>query len=170
MRSLLPWGRDERRHVPTLPQDETFSPFLTLHREMNRLFDDMFTRFETGLPAQTGAGLGWPKIEATEDDKALRITAELPGVDEKDVEVVLDNDVLTIRGEKKSAIEDKDRHYSECYYGRFERLIPLPAAIEEDKLEATFKNGVLSVVLPKAPGQVGRGKRIPINRSEDAKH
>lgn len=92
----------------------------------------------------------------------MTVTAELPGLDEKDVEVELTNGVLAIRGEKKTETEDKDRRFSERFYGRFERHIPVED-VEEDKVSASFKNGVLAVTLPKSPNALRDVKRIAIN-------
>lgn len=90
------------------------------------------------------------------------MTAEVPGMEEKDIEVLLDDGVLTLRGEKRSETEDKDRRFSERYYGRFERRIPLGYEIEEDKIDACFKNGILSVTLPKTAKAQSQAKRIAI--------
>ncbi|WP_134495552.1 Hsp20/alpha crystallin family protein [Microvirga pakistanensis] len=171
MRDLIPWGRSERSMVPSTLRGEEISPFMTLHREMNRLFDDMFNRFEPGMPSLLGRMPGWPNIEAVETDKDVRISAELPGMDEKDIEVLVDEDVLTIRGEKKAETEDKERRFSERYYGRFERVIPLPFAVEDDTVEASFNNGVLTVTLPKSAKAQEKAKRIPVNgKAKGAKH
>jgi len=91
------------------------------------------------------------------------VTAELPGLEEKDVEIQVDDDVLTISGEKRSEIDDKDRRYSERYYGRFERRIALPAEVDEDRANASFRNGVLTVTLPKTERARQNVKRIPIS-------
>ena len=88
----------------------------------------------------------------------------MPGLDEKDVEVELADGVLTIRGEKQTESEDKDRLFSERYYGRFERRIPVDE-VEQDKVAASFKNGVLTVALPKLPTAQRKTKRIAINRT-----
>ncbi len=170
MRDLIPWGRSERTSsVPESYRGDEVSPFLALHREMNRLFDDMFSRFETGMPSLLGRR-GWPSIEAVETDKDVRVSAELPGMDENDVEVLVDEDVLTIRGEKKAETEDKERRVSERYYGRFERIIPLPFAVEQDKIAASFNNGVLTVTLPKSEKAQEKAKRIPVNAKGKMKH
>jgi HSP20 family protein len=170
MRDLIPWGRNERSTVPSTMRGEEMSPFLTLHREMNRLFDDVFSRFEGGMPSLLGRMPSWPSIEAVETDKDVRVSAELPGLDEKDIEVLVDEDVLTIRGEKKAETEDKERRFSERYYGRFERVIPLPFAIEQDKVEASFNNGVLTVTLPKSAKAQEKAKRVPIDPKGKNKH
>ncbi len=163
LRDLIPWSRDARSSVPSVFRSDEGDPFLTLHREMNRLFDDVFSRF--GAPSVFGRGT-WPSIEIVPSDKEVTVTAELPGMEEKDVEVLLDQDVLTIRGEKKAETEDRERRFSERYYGRFERVIPLPFEVDEDRAEASFKNGVLTVTLPRSPKAQEKAKRIPINGKE----
>lgn len=163
MRNLIPWGRFHQ--APSRFRDEN-DPFMTLHREMNRLFDDIFRGFESAPSGSTGRA-GWPSVEVTESDKDIRISAELPGLDEKDVEVLMNEGILTIRGEKRSEMEDKGRTFSERYYGRFERRIPLAWEIEEDKVEASFRNGVLTVILPKSAKAAAQVKRIAINTSTD---
>ncbi len=84
-------------------------------------------------------------------------------MDEKDLELFLDSGFLTLRGEKKSETEDRNRRVSERYYGRFERQIPLPVEVQEDKINASFKKGVLTVTLPKSAQAADRVKRIPIS-------
>ena len=167
LRDLITWGRDQ----PSVPsrRAEEVSPFLTLHREMNRLFDDVFNNFGSfGAPSAFGRMPAWPSVEVVQSDKDVRVSAELPGLDEKDVEVLVDDDVLTIRGEKKSETEDKDRRFCERYYGRFERVIPRPLAVEEDRAEASFNNGVLTVTLPKSAKAEDKAKHIAIGRKSDA--
>jgi HSP20 family protein len=106
--------------------------------------------------------MGWPNIELDETDKEVKVVAELPGLDQKDVNVELANGVLTISGEKKSETEDKERLFSERYYGRFERRIPVDE-VEQDKVAASFNNGVLTVTLPKSSTAQQKVKRIAIN-------
>lgn len=139
-------------------------PFFSLHREMNRLFDDFFHDFDAPmLPRGFGAaGSNWPNVEISDSEKELRVTAEVPGMEEKDIEVLLDDGVLTLRGEKKGETEDKDRKFSERFYGRFERRIPVGADIQEEKVKASFTNGVLSVTLPKNEKAQAKAKRISI--------
>jgi HSP20 family protein len=165
IRDLIPWSRQENRLPATVSaeQDRGDHPLLSLHREVNRLFDDVFRGF--GVPSLGGLdrGLSWPNLELGETDKEVRIIAELPGLDEKDVDITLEEGVLTLRGEKKSEVEDKDRGYTERSYGRFERRIGLPRGIERDKASATFKNGVLTVVLPKSEAANENVRRIPVN-------
>jgi HSP20 family protein len=172
MRDLIPWGRNQQT-TPSRYRDED-DPFMTLHREMNRLFDDVFRSFDMaplGSLGGIGRMAGWPHVEVAETDKDVRISAELPGLEEKDVEVLMGDGVLTIRGEKKSAIEDTERAFSERSYGRFERRIPLAWDVEEDKIDASFRNGVLTVTLPKSAESKPNVKRIAVNRAgEETKH
>jgi HSP20 family protein len=169
MRDLIPWGRSQQT-TPSRYRDEG-DPFMTLHREMNRLFDDVFRGFDMAPFGGVSRMASWPHVEVVDNDKDVRISAELPGLEDKDVEVLIGEGVLTIRGEKKSAIEDKERAFSERTYGRFERRIPLAWEVEEDKIEASFKNGVLTVTLPKSAESRSEVKRIAVNRaSEETKH
>lgn len=157
MRDLIPWGRSR---MPA--RSEETSPFFTLHREMNRLFDDAFRSFGLGRPFADG-GLAWPSVEISDDGKEVRVTAELPGLDEKDVEIDIDDGVLVIRGEKHTEIDDKDRRYSERSYGRFERRMALPGDVDEDRARASFKKGVLTVTLPRSERARQNIRRVPIN-------
>jgi HSP20 family protein len=104
----------------------------------------------------------WPSVEVSDSEREVRISAEIPGLSEKDVELTVHDGVISIRGEKKSETEDKDRGYSERWYGRFERRIALPSGVEEEKAEASFRDGVLTVTLPKS-AEATSVRRIPIN-------
>ena len=166
IRDLIPWSN--RGRDISVRRGEDTNPFLTLYREMNRLFDDVFRGFDLapfGADRMVDRALaGWPNIEVSETGKEVKVTAELPGLDEKDVEVELANGMLTIRGEKRTETEDKDRLFSERFYGRFERRIPVDE-VEPDKVAASFKNGVLSITLPKSPTAQQNVKRIAINET-----
>lgn len=168
VRDLIPWGRDtSSSQAPAVYREEDRNSFLSLHREVNRLFDDVFRSFDRNLPAfdsLASFGRWWPSVEITETEKEIRITAEVPGVEEKDIELVLDDGVLTLRGEKRSETEDKDKdkQFSEHFYGRFERRIPVGREIVEDEINARFRNGVLSLVLPKTEKAQSKVKRIAI--------
>jgi HSP20 family protein len=169
MRDLIPCGRNQQT-TPSRYREEG-DPFMTLHREMNRLFDDVFRGFDMVPLGSMSRMAGWPQVEVVESDKDIRVSAELPGLDDKDVEVLMHDGVLTIRGEKKSEFEDKERAFSERHYGRFERRIPLNREIEDDKVDASFRNGVLTVILPKSAQAATQVKRIPINHAgEETKH
>jgi HSP20 family protein len=145
LKSLIPVGRG--RSVAA-------NPFVSLQREIDRLFDD-FTR---GFPtiADTGPAKLMPSIDVAETDKEIEITAELPGLEEKDVEINLSDNLLTIRGEKKTEKEQKDKNYRvvERSYGSFERTLELPEGVNADAIKANISKGVLKVTAPKpAPAQ-----------------
>jgi HSP20 family protein len=165
VRDLIPWGRDNGNRIPAIYRDGDRDPFLSLHREVNRLFDDVFRSFDGGLPSLarfSGNGQRWPSVEISDGEKEVRVIAEIPGMDEKDIEVLLEDGELTLRGEKRSETEDKDRQFSERFYGRFERHVPLGYEVEKDKVDARFKNGVLTVTLPKSERAQSQAKRIEI--------
>jgi HSP20 family protein len=105
---------------------------------------------------------GWPRLELSETDKAVTVSAELPGLSENDVQVEIASGVLSIRGEKKAERKDEAKFVSERYYGSFERQIALEG-VEEDKAKADFKNGVLTVTIPKSERPNPNVKRIAIN-------
>ena len=154
---LIPWNRNRG----ALARRETRDPFLTLHREVNRLFDDMWRGFDAfDAPSMMATGSSWPAVDLEENDKNLVLSVELPGMSEKDVDVSFVDQSIVLRGERKAEHTDAERRTSERYYGRFERRIPLDVDIEADKAKAEFRNGILTVTLPKSPqAQV---KAIPI--------
>lgn len=164
VRDLVPWNRGNNQ-APTAFRGEDVDPFLSLHRNVNRLFDEVFRGFDA--PSAFGRTMprtgSWPSVECSENDKEIRVTAEVPGLAEKDIEVLLEDGVLMLRGEKTADTENKDRQFSERYYGRFERRIALGREIEEDSVAATFKNGVLTITLPKTEKAQASAKRIAIN-------
>lgn len=164
VRDLVPWGRNAVGQAPGVFRDGGRDPFLSLHREVNRLFDDVFRGFGSDLPALGGAsfGGGWPSVEISDGESQVKVTAEVPGLEEGDIEVLLGDGVLTLRGEKRSETEDKDRQFSERFYGRFERRIPLGYEVQEDKADAQFRNGVLTVTLPKSDKAQSQVRRVPI--------
>ena len=159
IRDLIPWTKNQELTTSR----ESFDPFLTLHREMNRLFDDVFRGFGGANMSPLMEGrFNWPKVELSDNEKTLVISAELPGMTEKDVQIEIANGVLTIRGEKKAERNGEGKYFTERYYGAFERQIPLDN-VQEDKAEASFKNGVLTVSLPKSDKPREGVKRIAIH-------
>lgn len=127
-------------------------PFTALTREMDRLFEEMTRSF--GLPRTAeGEVVLVPRVDVKETENAVVVQAELPGVSEQDVEVEFADGVLTIRGEKKQEREEKDKGYyvMERRYGTFMRRIAVPIEVDEDRIEAEFDRGVLTVTLPKKP-------------------
>jgi len=156
--------RSGREKGELLPSREIWEPFGSLRRDMERLFEDFSRDFGWGPPAAAG-GMA-PMVDVSETDSEIKIEAELPGVDEKDVEVVLSNGRLTIKGEKKQEKEEKkkDYHMVERSYGSFARSIALPFEADTDKIKATFAKGVLNVTVPKPPEVKAKEKRIAIGK------
>lgn len=159
MRHLVPWSFRERS-VPASRDEE--NPFSLLQQEMNNLFDNFFTGFDL-QPFETVPGAFSPQIDVSENDRGITVTAELPGMEEKDIEVSVNRDSLTIKGEKKDKREDKGRdyHLMERSYGNFSRTVPLSMEVDRDKIEAAFKKGVLRVTLPKT-ARAAEEKKIRI--------
>ena len=157
LRDLTP--RNNGSRDLSIPRNDP-NPFLAFHREMNRLFDDAFRSFD--ITPFSSRAIGWPSVEVNETDKAVTVLAELPGLQEKDVTVELRDGLLTISGEKKSETEEKERRFSERFYGRFERSIPIDD-VDQDKVDASFKDGVLTVTLAKLPAEQQKVRRIAIN-------
>jgi HSP20 family protein len=157
---LLPWKRSE--NVPARREEE---PSMTaLQREMNQIFDEFLTR-SWGAPLSRFEGRFTPRVNVEERDDEIEITAELPGMEAEDVDLTLTDDALTISGEKREEKEEErgNYHYMERSYGSFRRSIPLPGTVDADEVDATFKNGVLTITMPKvaAKGQ----KKISVSSS-----
>lgn len=138
----------------------------------DRVLADPFSALTHGWPDIAGLDRWYgdfspakfaPSIDIADEKKHLRITAELPGLEEKDVDLTVQEGVLVIRGEKKlENVTEEDGYYrTECSYGSFERAIPLPVEVDAERAEATFKRGVLTVRLPKVGGETAR-RQIPI--------
>ena len=141
-------------------------PFRTLFQEVQKTFEDFsrrspFARFSSDVLS--------PRIDVAESKDAIEVTAELPGVDEKDVDVTLADDVLTIRGEKKSEREEQDKdknwHVVERSYGSFSRAIPLPFEADPTKVEAKFDKGILQIHLPKPQEATKKEQKIEIKKT-----
>ncbi len=147
--NLIPWKREKK--VPV--QRESAQPIDVFQHDMNRLFDEFFGRSFGLAPEWFGESAGSfnPSVDIVETDKDIQVSAELPGMTEKDIEVTLSGDVLTISGEKKEEREEKDKNYHriERSYGAFHRSVTLPAEVNGDKVAASFNKGVLTITLPK---------------------
>jgi len=144
LRSLIPSGNGGTRTNPSA------NPFGFLHREIDRLFEDFTRGLDAGGQAQVNLV---PSIDVTENEKEIVITAEMPGLERKDVEISVEDEVLTIRGEKKveSQQDDKNKnyHFTERSYGMFYRVLQLPPGVDPSKIQATMSNGVLKIAIPK---------------------
>lgn len=171
-RSLLPFFS---RNWSLSRSNEDTDPFMGFRREMNRVFDDAFRGFGRGfgMPSLLGPAFGFgrmpmgtlmPQIDVSESEHEIQVTAELPGIDEKDVEVILADDMLTIRGEKKAEHEQKDRdyHLMERSHGTFSRSLPLPFAADPSQVKAAFKSGVLTVTIQKPKEVLEKQHRIEV--------
>lgn len=142
-------------------------PVVSLHRDLDRFFDDFRRSF--GLPEASWdrglSGVLSPQIDVVEADGQVRVEAELPGLSEKDIEVRYNDGVLTITGSKSSETADSEGrwHVRERAYGQFRRDIPLGGNVQEDGIDATYKNGILTVTLPKSEDSADTVKRIPVH-------
>jgi HSP20 family protein len=167
--------------VPVKIEEKTPSlvpqaPLESLREEVDRLFDEFgqgfwrspFRRSLSALepfwPQRLTWGIAAPAVDIVEGDKAYEVTAELPGMDEKNIEVKVANGGLTIKGEKQEHKEEKEKNYylSERRYGSFERYFRIPEGVDTDKIEASFKKGVLTVNLPKKPEAQKPEKKIEV--------
>ncbi|MFP5307203.1 MAG: Hsp20/alpha crystallin family protein [Gammaproteobacteria bacterium] len=164
----------ERARVPA-PAAKAWHPLENLRREIDRAFDDFsrgfwrspFTRTGFDLEPFWTRELSWgamPVVDIVEKDKQYEIEAELPGMDENNIEISLSNGTLTIKGEKQEEKEEKKRNHflSERHYGSFERAFRVPAGVDADRIEATFAKGVLKVALPKTAEAQKKEKKIAI--------
>lgn len=186
IKDLIPWARGGSS--PEGKGHETH-PVAQLQDEMNRAFESFWSRMNQSMPgfarSETGAsgtdvpsagnggfgfgyGFPWngamPRADVVETGEGIEVTLELPGLDEKDIEVSLTDDVLSVKGEKKVEREDSKKGFylSERSYGAVHRSIPLPPGVDTKKAEATFRNGVLTVKLPQSEEARSRVRRIDV--------
>jgi HSP20 family protein len=156
LKSLVPWRSSQTQ---PMTREGYYDPFVSFRREIDRMFDDFF---DMGRHSVAGAGGMMPAVDVEESDKQLVVTAELPGVTEKDIQVELTGDVLSIKGEKKSETESGNGHRKERRYGSFERTIQLPFEVKEGDIDAKFNNGVLTIRLPKQEDMQRSTRRIEV--------
>lgn len=159
--AIVPWKRSEDRSLSERGSD----PFSHLRNQINRVFDDFWgdswpTQRREGFPVGF-----WPQVDVTETDNEIKVCADIPGVEAKDIDVSVENGTLTIKGEKKHEQEEEKKgvYRIERSYGAFERAIDLPAEVDELKARAEFKEGVLRLTLPKRPGTESHRKKIPVS-------
>ncbi len=164
IRDLIPV---RRRPGPIVRRSEALPAWDAFHHEIDRLFDGLFEEF--GLPAPwqpagSERSAGRPAVNIAESDTEVTVTAELPGVEEKDLSLELDGDRLTLRGETRRETEHKDRRWTtvEHVSGSFHRVVQLPAEVREEGAKASFRRGILTVTLPKVAPQDAKRKLIPI--------
>lgn len=158
--SLIPWRNKQEGQSLSRPETN-ISRFRS---EMDRLFDRFFqTPWDFDLPELFGRQDAWgPRIDLAESDKEVTVRVELPGVDPEDVDINVSGNVLTLHGEKKQEHEEKkqDYHYMERRYGSFHRSVQLPNSVDADKVDATYKKGILTVTLAKRPEALPRKIKV----------
>jgi HSP20 family protein len=162
---LIPWNKN--RALAARRQD-VLDPFQMLRRDIDRVFGDFLTdwtrpdRTLSMFDRQMGSFM--PEIDVKETENEFRVTADLPGMDEKDLEVTFVDGALSIKGEKREEHEEEkgDVYHAERRYGAFERMIPLSSDIDLSKAKATFKKGVLKITLPKTENARSNRKTIPV--------
>lgn len=166
MSRIIPW---KKKSDQALARREDEHPFDRLHREMNELFESFFDDEPrpfgmTRWPMERKSFSIEPSFEVSETDDAVQVAAELPGMDEKDIEITLDRRTLIISGEKKEEHEEKKKNtvFSERRYGSFQRMLTVPDGIDEAHVKASFKKGILKLELPKKPEARGNVKKIAI--------
>lgn len=155
---LIPWARKDDIRASKREED---NPIATLQREMNHVFESFWSRI---------GNLDWPwssgeaKSDMVETDNAIEISVELPGMEMKDIEVTVNDDMLSVKGEKKIERQEEKKGYylSERSYGVIYRTIPLPPGVDSEKAQASFKNGVLTIRLPQTPEAKAKVKRIDV--------
>jgi HSP20 family protein len=161
MRDLIPWGTSKGSEIAKRDDD---NPVFSLQRDVNRMFEDFWKRFDQPFGAIGRGDSSGPQTDVAETDSALEVSIELPGLDRNEVDVSLTDSALTIKGEKEREREEskKGYHLSERSYGSFYRSIPLPSGVDTDKASAEFKNGVLTVTLPKTQEALSNVKKIEV--------
>ncbi len=159
-------GKDMTRQEGRLPVRRGEGPLFSLWSQIDRLFDDFAHGFSMRpfRALEEKLGVFAPSIDVSEDEKTVFVKAELPGMDEKDIDVSITRDVLTISGEKKEEQEEKKKNYyrMERSFGSFRRVVALPEGIDSEKAQAEFGKGVLTVTIPKTKEAQAAGKKIPI--------
>lgn len=166
VKNLIPWKRKKHAVEVLKPFDE--DPTFNLTRGMSDMVNQFFRRFDAGLDSpllrpEAGFG-GLPQVDVAETENEVTVSADLPGLDEKDIKVSLDGDLLTLRGERRHEHEEKKEHYRcmERSYGSFHRSVVLPEGIDRDHVKATFNKGVLTVRITKMPGAKSSLRHIPV--------
>jgi HSP20 family protein len=159
VRNLVPWRRGRRDLTQPASFEDVPSVF-GLHRQVNRLFDDFVRDFDN--PFRNGFATDWPAMEVVDDEKEAKVIAELPGLEEKDIDLSLREGVLTIRGEKSRKSDGAT--YSERWHGQFARSVNLGPDIDTEKVKASFDRGILTVTLQRRQDPSSDSKKIAINK------
>jgi len=162
-------AEQDKTPVPASSSSRSLDPFSAFRSEMDRVMDSFFGgRSLFPMPSfnvpdlRIGDVALVPQVDVKEDDKAITVTAELPGLTEKDIEVTLEDGVLTLKGEKREEKTDAAAKITERRYGRFLRSFRLPDGIDEDRVAASVDKGVLHITVPKNPKAAPKARSIPI--------
>ena len=187
LKKLAPWNwfKKEEEIEHSIPVKHTekggyyperyYDPTLSIHRDIDRLFDQFFRGF--GMPASSRSGM-WPSlgdsglikpnIDLSASEREYLLTVEIPGVNEKDVAIDIKGSTMTVKGEKRQEKEEKEKNYYriERSYGSFQRVLSLPEDVDQDAIKASFKNGILSITMPRKTLPKGEVKQIEISGAE----
>lgn len=170
LQKLKPWNwfkREENESPEVVPaRREASDPLVRMHREMDRMFEDFFGPAFAMRGGDANAFLLKPNVDIAESRKAYRITVEVPGIEEDEIDLTVDGDDLIISGEKSQDTEDDEEGYHriERAYGQFRRILTLPGDADVDAIQARFKNGVLKINVPRRKDEAGPGgRRIEID-------
>jgi len=158
-----------KKSSPTSSQQH-YNPFWPIQSALSRAIDDFYNVFDmpTNLPTGKFEGLTVsPLLDIVDDKNSYKVEAEMPGIAEDDIKVTISKGILTIKGEKKAAKEDKDKDYimREINYGSYERRLVLPDSVEIDKANASFKNGILCITIPKKAESAKKSRGLKIEKS-----
>ncbi len=161
IKDIAPWKRNRDPAASEGEQDQ----FRAMQRHMNETFDNFFRRFSLAPWEWSGwRGEYSPRVNVTEKDNVVHVEAEVPGMEEKDLDVSLSDNMLTLKGERRTEAEDSGERYyrREISYGAFHRSVPLPGRVQEDSVKATFSKGVLRIELPLAEGRSEHARKIDV--------
>lgn len=187
LKKLAPWNwfKKEEEIEHTVPVKHTekggyyperyYDPTLSLHRDIDRMFDQFLRGF--GMPSigrhgvwptLDDSGLLKPKVDLSASEGEYLLTVEIPGVSEKDVTIDINASTMTVKGEKRQEKEVKEKNFYriERSYGSFQRVLSLPEDVNQDAIKATFKNGVLSITMPRKSLPKGEVRQIEISAAE----
>lgn len=159
--NLLPWRRQDNNNV-----NQISSPFFSLQNEINRLFNGFGNELMAPSILLENQG-AFPAVAILENDQSFKVEVELPGIKESNVEVDINDNYLTVKGEKKRSSSDEGQNYicNECYYGEFQRTVALPDDADAGKAKASFKEGVLWVEIPKKAGAATKTRKLEIRKA-----
>jgi HSP20 family protein len=161
LRNLIHGGDGKRTMAPAVSEEP---PIQSIERQMNRALEQFFNNFGFAPWSLSRLNAFRPRVNVAETEKEITVTAELPGLEEKDIDLTLTRNSLIIKGLKSEDRRETqtDYQYMERSYGEFQRVIPLPGDVDVERAEAKFTKGVLSITLPKIETEGERRRKIPI--------